>query len=184
MKKLFFFGCLTLIAASSQAQEIWGFSVPLLDGNQSVPPTGSIAYGSGAFTINEFFNMRVTGSISITGIDVNEVTGMHIHHAPVGQNGPVIFDILANLKEANQGVGTSNFFFTGTLQGDGNLTAQQKLAVMVAGNAYVNVHTTEFPTGEIRGQIVCVVPEPASIVAVGLGLGSLLLLRRRKVTSS
>ncbi|MCL7420512.1 MAG: CHRD domain-containing protein [Methylobacter sp.] len=52
---------------------------------------------------------------------------------------------------------------------------------MLAGESYVNIHTTEFPAGEIRGFLqVEQVPEPELAGLLGLGLGSLLVLRRRK----
>lgn len=179
MRKTLLVGCLTLIAAASQAQGVWGFSAPLLDGTQEVPPNSSNAYGTASFNVHDFF-WTISGSVTITGLSVQDVIGMHIHWAPVGVNGPIIFDILANTANTSQSGNVSNFFFTGMLEGDANLTREQKLSVMADGNSYINVHTPAFPGGEIRGQIECVVPEPASFVAVGIGLGSLLLLRRRK----
>lgn len=179
MRKSLLVGCLALVTAASHAQVVWGFSAPLLDGSQEVPPNSSIAYGTASFNVHDFF-WTISGSVTITGLSVGQVLGMHIHHGAVGVNGPVIFDILANTAQSSQSGNVSNFFFTGTLQSDGNLTREQKLSVMAAGNSYINVHTAAFPGGEIRGQVDCVVPEPASFAAVGLGLGSLLLLRRRK----
>jgi hypothetical protein len=52
-------------------------------------------------------------------------------------------------------------------------------AGMADGRAYLNVHTTFRPGGEIRGFLV---PEPATFGLVGLALGSLLLGLRRRVS--
>lgn len=43
---------------------------------------------------------------------------------------------------------------------------------------YINIHTAANPDGEIRGQVLKVIPEPATIVLAGLG--GLALLRRRR----
>lgn len=45
------------------------------------------------------------------------------------------------------------------------------------GTAYFNIHTTEFPGGEIRGHTQAV-PEPLSLVLVGLGLLGIIVARR------
>jgi hypothetical protein len=46
------------------------------------------------------------------------------------------------------------------------------IAGMNAGDAYVNVHSTQFPAGEIRGFLVTV-PEPGTLVLMGTGLAAL-----------
>ena len=55
------------------------------------------------------------------------------------------------------------------------------LASMAAGTAYLNIHTTVVPGGEIRGFLQAVPgPEPATFALVSAGAGLLLFARRRR----
>lgn len=54
------------------------------------------------------------------------------------------------------------------------------LAGLASGRSYLNIHTTEFPGGEIRG-FLTEVPEPGSLALFGLGALGLATLRRRPV---
>lgn len=65
------------------------------------------------------------------------------------------------------------------LHGDNVAAAEAALAAGLAnGEAYLNVHTTAFPTGEIRG-FLRPVPEPHALSAVGLALVMLIAARTR-----
>lgn len=67
---------------------------------------------------------------------------------------------------------------SGNLSGMASLTSQQ-LDDVLSGLWYLNIHTQANPSGELRGQVMNVVPEPASaalIVAVG---AAALGIRRR-----
>lgn len=106
-----------------------------LDGNQEVPPTGSLATGYGDITISpDASNLHIELSVSNF---TNTITASHIHSGVFGQNGPVVFNIGA---------------FTGSTRADFAITFAQYMTFLQSG-FYVNVHSNIFPGGEIRGQI-------------------------------
>ena len=91
-------------------------------------------------------------------VDVNgtsSVTRAHIHGpAAVGVNA----GIRMNFYEPPSGTTPLNFTTSATLaNGVGGLpigiTMDSLLVLMRNGNAYVNIHTSTYPSGELRGQI-------------------------------
>ena len=149
-----------LIGGAAQAT-IFDFQASL-SGSQEVPPTPSLGTGTATIQFNDATNqLTLTGSY--TGLLAN-VTASHIHMAPVGVNGPIIITL------TNTG-GTS-----GTLTGAGVLTAPQVTALFSSG-LYVNVHTTAFAGGEIRG-VITQVPAPGALAL--LGLAGIIGTRRRR----
>ena len=168
MKKTLFGLAVVLLsgAATPGAATMWLWSATL-DGLQEVPPNASPGTGSINGTLDD-----VTGSVVVTfGVFANltaPAVAAHIHGlAPPGTNAGVLIPLTATNATS------------GTLTGSGVLSAPN-VTGMLAGLTYANVHTNNFPGGEIRGQIsVQPIPEPASILAVTAGLG-LAALRRRK----
>ena len=62
--------------------------------------------------------------------------------------------------------------------GDVNLAREAVIDGLIEGFTYFNIHTALHQTGEIRGDIVRVVPAPAALLVVALGAGMALARRR------
>jgi hypothetical protein len=109
-----------------------------LNGASETPPNSSMATGSASF-IYDPTTYVLSGTVSFTGITP---TASHIHKGAVGIAGGVIFPLTGS------GTITSPISFTSVA-----LDATQQ-ADLMANLYYVNIHSTTFPGGEIRGQLV------------------------------
>lgn len=160
------FGLAAAAALATMAPAtMWEFT-SILSGLNEVPPNGSPATGTAIGTYDDVSNMFVmdtnaTGFLAI-------VTGAHIHFGAPGVSGPVEIPL-------SGATGSTSYTSHDMLP----FTAQQETNFL-AGNFYVNIHSQQFPGGEIRGQLnPTVVPEPATILGVLLGSALLLGLRKR-----
>lgn len=137
-----------------------------LDGSQPPTPTGSTATGTGTGVLNHAQD-RFELSYTLSGIDIDgnqtmdagdDLTTLHIHNAPAGSGGPVVFGMVGPNSDQNGDLSidpVAGSVFAGWDAGEGNnttLTAQ--LGNLLSDRLYVNVHTEEFRTGEIRGQLL------------------------------
>ena len=159
---------LILLAGSvlaAQAQSVL-FSVSL-DGAQEVPSVATAGIGSGSLTLDATtgaisYNISYSGLIGLSSL-------MHIHLAPPGVNGGVIYNFT--------GAGFTAGATAGSVIGSGSFPLAD-IPNLIAGNTYVNIHSTSFGGGEIRGQLL-VVPEPTVAALGGLAGLALVVWRRR-----
>ena len=125
-------------AAASPAAAASGRKLPtVLTGAAEVGGGDPDGTGVAALRVNPG-----TGQIcyTITVSNLDPVTAAHIHNAPAGVNGPIVVPLTAPT--------------TGTVSDC--TTADPLLArdiVRHSENYYVNVHTTAFPGGAVRGQL-------------------------------
>jgi len=106
----------------------------LLSGDQEVPATTTDASGYGTIVLDRVAR-TISGALVTHGING---TAAHIHIAPPGVNGPVVFPL----------VGGPTVW---TLAATGITDAQ--IADLSAGVYYFNVHSAASPGGEIRGRL-------------------------------
>jgi hypothetical protein len=91
--------------------------------------------------------------ISISGMS-NPATASHIHEAAAGANGGVVTNLGAEAVYTRSGTTLTATFRNVTHGGD-------KLKLLQSG-AYYNIHSAQFPGGEIRGQLIA---RPVRLVA-------------------
>ncbi|GIW05215.1 MAG: hypothetical protein KatS3mg060_0020 [Dehalococcoidia bacterium] len=107
----------------------------VLRGSNEVPPSGSANSGVASFILNRT-TLQLHYVLSST---IPNTTQAHIHVGPAGANGPVSYTLAS----------TAGFTAVrGTVTLDPRL-----LPLLETGGLYVNVHSTQNPSGEIRGQI-------------------------------
>jgi hypothetical protein len=128
-----------------------------LNGAQEVPPADTRAQGQAIFRLSKDGESL---HYKLIVANIENVTMAHIHLAPAGVNGPVV----AWLYPAGPPPQLIEGRFNGVLA-EGVITAADLVGPLagadlgdlvdeiVAGNTYVNVHTSQFPGGEVRGQI-------------------------------
>jgi len=107
-----------------------------LAGTNEVPSNGSSAVGS---VVAKYDSLSKILTVTVAYTGLSPIAG-HIHKAAAGTNGSIIFPFPV--------VSASQFSYSTTA-----LTAAQQ-ADLFASLYYVNLHTTAFPGGEIRGQLI------------------------------
>ena len=125
-----------LIAATALAHNTEFRRVCLLTGTQEVPPNASGADGCGTIIIDPI-NNKITYRLVVTNLAGVETAATINGPAVPGANGPVLFAL--PLGAAKSGVITY---------------PQSQEDLILSGKMYVNIATTAFPAGEVRGQIV------------------------------
>ena len=110
-----------------------------LSGASQVPANASTATGSVTGTFNSVTNL-LSVNVTFNGLSAAATAG-HIHSGAAGVNGGVIVPF-SGFPSAVSGTYSNSY----------TLTASQATA-LASNGLYVNIHSSTFPGGEIRGQI-------------------------------
>ncbi len=123
-----------------------------LSGFNEVPPTATVASG--------MVDMRLVAADNLLEVTFNvmnlagDLTAAHIHLGGVGQNGGVTLNLAPT---------GSSFTTSYDITGNADI-----VGALRGGGAYVNVHTSAYPAGEVRGQVLSAgnsAPNEASALA-------------------
>lgn len=135
-------GCWLACAAPAAQAEIYAYSAIPLTGSQDVPAIATTGYGwftgiynSDTRTMTFTFNWTLGGGAPLTLV--------HFH-------GPATTTENADVAIGIVGAAAAN---SGRHSGTVTLTAAQE-ADLLAGLWYINLHSTTYPAGEIRGQLI------------------------------
>ncbi|PSW20765.1 CHRD domain-containing protein [Photobacterium sanctipauli] len=110
-----------------------------LSGDEEVPPVVTDGSGDGYVWFD-----RSTSVLSVLVITsgLEGASAAHVHEGEVGANGGVVVGLVQDGSDVN------------VWRSPDNVTLDEDTAnTLLAGGHYINVHTPEVPSGEVRGQI-------------------------------
>ncbi|MBF9237431.1 CHRD domain-containing protein [Hymenobacter sp. BT683] len=109
-----------------------------LNGTQEVPQVPTAGTGLGVFTLNQN-QKKMKFRVVVAGLS-SAITGAHFHRGAVGVSGPIVVDLVP-------------FVSGNVIEGEIVPTADF-LTSLNQQEIYINVHTSTYPNGEIRAQVL------------------------------
>lgn len=184
-----------VLAGLSQAQSLYFFSH--LNGANEEPPNFSPGTGFVEVWIDQTAHtLRVAATFEDL-IGLTTASHIHVINGPLDANfsdtvGPVAtmvpsfsgFPLGVQAGSFDQTydttlVSTYNPGWIAALGGNPLLAEQELFNGIITGRAYFNIHSTQFPGGEIRG-FLQPVPEPGTMALLGIGAIGVAIRRRAK----
>lgn len=129
-------GCATV--EEGVAQRIGDTYNATLSGANEVGRGDPDGYARAQITVTDELDQICYDMNDIRNLD--NITGMHIHRGRAGVNGPVVFPMTQANEGGWKGCKKRAEWTEGAIERD-------------PSNYYVNIHTTAYPDGAIRGQL-------------------------------
>ena len=119
-------------------------------GGQEVPPTQSTGSGNGNYILTGTSpNYSLMYDVNVSGLS-SQIQPSHFHLGKTGTNGPVI-----KTMDMSSSTGAGSYNFRGVWRyNDTEPLTPERVQQLLAGELYVNIHTTGYPDGELRGQVL------------------------------
>ena len=188
------FVCLVALAAPAVATPLT--YAAYLSGPNESPANASPATGVALVTIDaatHFMEIDMTFQGLLAG---NTASHIHVINGPGDANTADTLGPVATTTPTFPGFpsGATDGFYhnifnttlastyrAGFITDAGGIAAAEAalFAGITGGRAYVNIHTSEFPAGEIRG-FLQPVPEPGTLLLLSAGIGGLARMRNRR----
>ncbi len=152
-----FLGLALASPAFSQSSQTFYVKAKMSPDNEipAIPGLSCHRVGAGSVTVNRDAGGTITSGVVIFDVSYQfgrpvTLTGFHIHSGAVDANGPVVIN--SSLTSTPDADGSRFPFFH-----HANLTTATQLAALTGLVAtphlyYINLHTSDNPGGEIRGQ--------------------------------
>lgn len=122
-----------------------------LTGSEEVPPVQTNVTGMAEISAFDIASDSISYTINVPNI--RDATAGHTHLGKPGENGPIVVTFFNYDSPRNE------VMETGTITADmleGPLMGKPLSELALAGangSLYINIHTEQYPNGEIRGQI-------------------------------
>ncbi|UVW27674.1 CHRD domain-containing protein [Massilia sp. H6] len=178
------------VAPASQAQEVYR---AVSSGPGEAVPVASPGYSIATFDIA---GNILTADIPFSDL-VSPTAAAHLHCCttePMAGTAGVAIDLFDFPLGVNSGTYSQSFdlldpgiysaAFLGAFGGTAAGASAAMLDALSSNQVYLNIHTSQYPVGEIRGFLVnsavAPIPEPATWGMLGAGLAGLAILSRRR----
>lgn len=126
------------------------YTASLSGANERPNSNASAATGTATYTL---VGNSLSYIVTVSGL-TGPATLSHIHVGSAAVAGPVIFPyVTASVASGNLTSGTIDLSQP-VANGTTSITGDSLKVLLNNGNAYTNIHTSQFGGGEIRGQII------------------------------
>jgi hypothetical protein len=150
-----------IISATPSFAQVVNMTATLSGGEETTATPGVLGILTGAVgtatVAVDATNEEIAVTLALFNFETGTTAG-HIHIAPRGVAGPVVINF--PIPQGRTGdlpltfrLGSSAFVARPEI---GINTMADAIQSIVGGSGYVNIHTSEFPAGEIRGQLTVV----------------------------